>query len=276
MSCSGDRSLPDRESSRRNLESRVLKRRTAATLLAALAALAVPAVASAEEEPLPACTGDAAGTISIDGLPRNLAEGQRYKFTISDGWYDDVEVSLAVEGQAPYWTGMLSEDDFDEDFNMWIEADKGDGPLQIVAKTRHEVENDEDEPFDCEVIVTRTVTHSTPQTAVMCSDYDGDGNYPAAKARPRTCTLGQQNWTYHAQGFVGLRKIHWRQWGKSAATARAVWRENMGEWAKVRVRFYRLRPVGSYRVYTRAKVHVLWSTWGRRNTFTVKLPTREQ
>jgi|tagenome__1003787_1003787.scaffolds.fasta_scaffold20977140_4 hypothetical protein len=250
-------------------------RGVAATFLALLVGFAAPAAASAEE-PLPACTGDAAGTISIEGLPSNLVEGKRYEVTVLDSWEEDVEVSLAVEGQAPYWTGTVSSLDYGAEPNVWIRADDDDGPLVIVARSRHTVDDAGDQPLECEVAVTRTLTHSPPPIRVMCSSYDGYGNYPSARFKPSTCTLGQQNWSYHAQGFMALKQMRWRQWGKRTATARAIWRENMGYSATVRVKFYRLRDVDGYWVYTRAGVRVLRANWsgGPRN-ITVKLPTHE-
>ena len=110
---------------------------------------------------------------------------------------------------------------------------------------------------------------------MLCSDYDGYGNYPSAKQSPRACTLGQQNWSYHAQGLMRLNKInHWRGWGTNNAIARATWQENIGGKAKVQVRLYRLRQCGRPDLYARKVTHIRWNQKiHTRSIITVKLPT---
>jgi hypothetical protein len=239
--------------------------------LTSVLVIAVPAIASGQS-PLPACTEH---VIHIDDLPEVLTESVRYEFTVSsdDELDDDVNVTMAVQGQDPYWSGTV--DPLGYDASLWIEVDPGDPPL-VVTATATSVDPDTYE--DCQDTVTQVVTHHPPRVSVLCSDYDGYGNHPLAKFSPRTCVLGQQNWRYHAQGFMSLGKINgWQGWGTSSATARATWYENMGLKAKVHLRLYRLRQVGESLVYTRAKVtHVRWNHkphTGR--SITVKLPTEE-
>src|SRR3954468_19454787 len=71
--------------------------------LTSVLVIAVPAIASGQS-PLPACTEH---VIHIDDLPEVLTESVRYEFTVSsdDELDDDVNVTMAVQGQDPYWSG---------------------------------------------------------------------------------------------------------------------------------------------------------------------------
>jgi hypothetical protein len=246
-----------------------LKRIAAASATGLLAAtLAAPATTWAQA-PLPAC---AEHVIHMDDLPNDLTETVKYNFTVSSDDDNDVNVTMAAQGQAPFASGTIRWFSFGEP-NAWIQADPGDPPVVVTATTTG---TQSDSYEDCLDTVTRVLTHHAPQVSLLCSDYDGDGNYPHAERSPRTCTLGQQNWRIHADGFMGLGKInHWRGWGTNKATARATWYENMGLRAQVNLRLYRLRLAGDELIYTRAKVtHIRWNhKLHTRRSVTVKLPT---
>jgi hypothetical protein len=54
-------------------------------------------------------------------------------FNVNSDGYNDVRVTLAVQGQAPYWEGTV--DPSDHENNLWIRADPGNPPLVVTATT---------------------------------------------------------------------------------------------------------------------------------------------
>lgn len=87
-------------------------------------------------------------------------------------------------------------------------------------------------------------------TTLFCGKWAGDE--PAEQIRPRQCsTIGPNDSL--ADGLV-LKRLRWRHWGASTATAKGIIQPKTYDTIGVRVKAYRRRKVcGSHYRYTRLR-----------------------